>query len=106
MFLNKIISFKEIEYLWNIYPTTDLRGKSTVEKMIGNLANSFTVDDTKKVINKILAYKENEFTVDNLSLLRSLKEHPLLSEDFIFNILESMWKIITQKSTSVTETIE
>ncbi len=40
---NQIISFKEIEYLWNIYPPTDLRGKATVEKMIGEISKTFSL---------------------------------------------------------------
>jgi hypothetical protein len=45
--------------LWNIYPPTDLRGKATVEKMIGEIAKSFGIEETNKIIEKILKYKES-----------------------------------------------
>ena len=83
-----------------------MRGKATVEKMIGELSKSFSLEDTKKVIRKILSYKESELTVDNLTLLRSLKDHKELQDEDRLQILQAMWEIITMKTMNITEQIE
>jgi hypothetical protein len=38
---NSLIGWPEIEYLWNIFPQTDARGRSTVEKMITEISRVF-----------------------------------------------------------------
>ena len=74
--------------------------------MIGELSKSFSLEDTKKVIRKILSYKESELTVDNLTLLRSLKDHKELQDEDRLQILQAMWEIITMKTMNITEQIE
>lgn len=54
MLNSEVISFKEIEYLWNIYPASDMRGRATVERMIGEIAKILDVKDTVKLIEKLL----------------------------------------------------
>ncbi len=74
--------------------------------MIGELSKSFSLEDVKKVIRKILSYKESELTVDNLGLLRALKDHKELRDEDKLEILQAMWEIITMKAMNVTEQIE
>jgi hypothetical protein len=53
----KIIGWNEIEHIWNIIPHTDLRGRATIEKLIGDISKDFSFDFTSKIIDKLLAIK-------------------------------------------------
>ena len=44
--------------------------------------------------------------MDNLTLLRSLKDHKELQDEDRLQILQAMWEIITMKTMNITEQIE
>jgi hypothetical protein len=54
------------------------------------------------VVRKILSLKESELTVDNLALLRAVKEHKELRDEERLEILQAMWEIITMKAANIT----
>ena len=74
---NKIIGWTEIEYIWNIIPHSDIRGRVVVEKLIGDISKDFTFEFTSRIIDNILNVKETDLTIDKLNLLRVLKDREL-----------------------------
>lgn len=69
-----LIGWNEIEHIWKVIPHTDLRGRTTIEKLLADVSKSFQPQHTEKLIDLILVIKETDLTVDKLGLLRTLKD--------------------------------
>lgn len=94
-----------MDFLWNIIPHSDLRGRATVEKLIGEISKDFSEDFTAKIIDKVLGLKESELTTDKLNLLRVLKDRQL-STDYKVKVLNYLWECLTVKSTNIKQQVE
>lgn len=70
---NHLIGWNEIEHIWNVIPHNDLRGRSTIEKLLADISKSLKIEYTEKIIDLILNLKATELTADKLNLLRTLK---------------------------------
>jgi hypothetical protein len=44
--------------IWNIFPNSDIRGRASVEKLIGELSESFPLEFIYKFIDDIIFLKE------------------------------------------------
>lgn len=105
MLENGIIGWPEIEFIWNIIPHSDIRGRATVEKLIGEISKDFSFEFTAKIIDKLLSVKESELTIDKLNLLRVLKDRQL-STDYKVKVLNYLWECLTVKSTNIKQQVE
>lgn len=52
---------------------TDHHGRTVLEKMLGDVVTEMQYDHVELLINKVLEIKETDITIDNLNLLRALK---------------------------------
>lgn len=100
-----IIGWPEIEHIWNIFPHSDLRSRTTIEKLIGDISKDFTFEYTSKIIDKILTLKETDITIDKLNLLRTLKDKDL-NKEYKVKILNYLWECLTIKSTNIKQNVE
>jgi hypothetical protein len=102
---NKIIGWNEIDYIWNIIPQSDLRGRAIIEKLISDISKDFSLEYSSRIIDKLLSVKETDITLDKLNLLRTLKDKPLTTE-YKIKILNYLWECLTIKSTNIKQSIE
>lgn len=102
---NKIIGWNEIDYIWNIIPQSDLRGRAIIEKLISDISKDFSLEYSSRIIDKLLNVKETDLTLDKLNLLRTLKDKPLTTE-YKIKILNYLWECLTIKSTNIKQSIE
>ena len=59
----------------------------------------------EQIINKLISLKEVELTLDNLNLLRQLKNREI-SAEYEQKILGYLWETITEKTINLKENIE
>lgn len=81
-------------------PHTDVRGRTTIEKLIGDISKDFSIEYVQKIIDKILVVKETEITIDKLNLLKILKDKDL-DVEYKAKILTYLWDSITIKSVNI-----
>jgi hypothetical protein len=100
-----LAGWPEVEHIWGIVPHSDVRGRVTVERLLGELSKDFTFEFTARILDKLLAVRETELTVEKLQLLRVLKDRPL-SVDYKVKILNYLWECLTVKATSIKQQVE
>lgn len=97
---NNLIQGKEIEYLWRLFPVSDFRGRAVLEKLISEVVPEMNHELVEALVYKIIEIKETDVTIDNLALLRALK-NKLYSKDCIVKTLSYLWDLLTIKSANV-----
>ena len=105
MIKNEIISLRQFENLWTIVPVTDTRGRVTFEKLLTDISKNLPIQFVDLLISKILQLRETELTIDNLGLLRELKNRDI-GNDMQMKILSFLWDILTVKSGNIKTNIE
>ena len=100
-----LIGWKEIQYIWNLVPHTDFRGRATVEKLLGDISKNLPLEFISHLIDRLLEVKETDITIDKLNLLRTLKDREL-SVQYKVKILNHLWELLTVKSTNIQAKIE
>lgn len=100
-----LAAWPEIEHIWAVVPHSDLRGRATIERLLGELSKDFPFEFTAKLLDRLLAVKETELTVDKLQLVRVLKDRQL-SVDYKVKILNYLWELLTVKATSIKQQVE
>lgn len=53
----QVISLKEFEHLWTVIPTSDVRGRATIEKLLAELSKKLPISFIEFLVNKILSLK-------------------------------------------------
>lgn len=100
-----IIGWPEVEFLWNVIPHSDLRGRATLERLVGEVSKDFSEEFTARIVDKLLGVRESELTTDKLNLLRVLRDRPL-STDRRVKVLNFLWECLTVKSTNIKQQVE
>jgi hypothetical protein len=100
----KLAGWPEVEHIWGIVAHSDLRGRATVERLLGEISKDFPFEFTAKMIDKLLSVKETELTVDKLQLLRVLKDRPL-NVEYKVKILNYLWECLTVKATGIKQQV-
>lgn len=102
---NGIIGWKEIDYIWSIVPHSDARGRTTIEKLIGDISKYLSLEFVERIIDRILSVKESEITIEKLNLLKVLKNREL-NKEYNMKILAYLWDCITIKSSNIKSSVE
>lgn len=97
---NGIITFKELEHLWKVVPSSDPIGRGILEKLLGDVSPEMHHEHVEYLVSKILETKESELTVGNLGLLKVLKTK-VYSKLYIMRMLTYIWDLITIKSGNI-----
>lgn len=84
---------------------TDHHGRTVLEKMLGDVVTEMQYDHVELLINKVLEIKETDITIDNLNLLRALK-NKLYSRECTLRMLQYLWDLLTTKSAGVKHAVE
>lgn len=100
-----IVTLKEFDYLWSVIPMTDQRGHATIEKLIADISKFIPIEFVELILEKLLSLNEKELTLDNLNLLRELKNREI-SDELQMRILSFLWDIIALKSLNIKTNIE
>lgn len=73
--------------------------------MLGELSKDFPFEFTAQLLDRLLAVKETELTVEKLQLVRVLKDRPL-NVDYKVKILNYLWELLTVKATIIKQQVE
>lgn len=102
---NNLIGEADMDYLWRIYPPTDFRGRAVLHKVLGEVVAEMQHEQVEMLIHRIIEIREADITIDDLALLRSLK-NKLYSKECTLRTLEFLWDLLTVKSGNVKVAVE
>lgn len=54
MFKKHIVTLKELDHLWNLFPLNDAKGRVTLQKLIGDVIHEMNLEQITYILDRLL----------------------------------------------------
>ena len=106
MLKKKMLTLKELDHLWNLFPLNDAKARVTLQKLIGDVLHEMDGQQITYVLEKLIDLQAHEFTMDHLQLLGVMKTKNKLEGESYTRALQLLWQLLTIKSATVKAAVE
>ena len=95
MLKKRMLTLKELDHLWNLFPLNDAKARVTLQKLIGDVLHEMDGQQITYVLEKLIDLQAHEFTMDHLQLLGVMKAKNKLEGESYTRALQLLWQLLT-----------